>query len=353
MIPVAKPMLSGNELEEIKAVLESGILAQGETVARFEEEFARYADTDYGIAVNSGTSGLHTALAALGVGEGDEVITTPFSFIATATSVLMQRAKPVFCDIDPRTYNIDPERLEDAITERTKALIVVHLYGLTCDMEPIMEIANENGLKVIEDACQAHGAEYNGKRAGSLGDVGVFSFYPTKNMTTGEGGMITTSDLEVAEKTKMIRNHGQSERYVHPILGYNYRMTNLAAAIGLSQLNMIDQFNEKRQENARYYDELLNFESPFVPAGRKHVYHQYTIQVDDRDGFTKHLEKEGVGYGVHYPIPIHKQPLMKEYNGQNFPKAEEASKKVVSIPVHPGLTDEEREQVGRAVNGYV
>jgi len=353
MIPVAKPMLSGNEMEEIKAVLDSGILAQGETVAKFEEEFAKYVGTDYGIAVNSGTSGLHTALAAQGVKEGDEVITTPFSFIATATSILMQRAKPVFCDIDPRTYNIDPERIQEAITDRTKAIVVVHLYGLPCDMKPIMEIAESNGLKVIEDACQAHGAEYNGKKAGSLGDVGVFSFYPTKNMTTGEGGMITTSNPDIAEKARMIRNHGQSERYVHPILGYNYRMTNLAAAIGLSQLKMIDQFNEKRRENARYYDKNLNCDTPFVPAGRRHVYHQYTIQVDGRDRFLKHLEEVGVGYGVHYPISIHKQPLMKEYNGQSFPKAEEASKRVVSIPVHPALTDEERDQVARVVNEYV
>jgi perosamine synthetase len=319
MIPIAKPMLSGDELEEIKAVLESGVLTPGETVTRFKKKFAEYVGADHGIAANNGTSGLHAALAALGVKEGDEVVTTSFSFIATATSILMQRARPVFCDIDPKTFNIDPEKIEEAITEKTKAIIVVHLFGLTCDMKPIMEIAESNGLKVVEDACQAHGAEYQGKRAGYIGDVGVFSFYPTKNMTTGEGGVITTSDPEVAEGAQMIRNHGQSDRYVHPILGYNYRMTNLAAAIGLSQLKLIDQFNEKRRENARYYDENLNAEAPFVPAGRRHVYHQYTIQVNDRDGFTKHLEKEGVGYGVHYPVPIHKQLLMKEYNDRSFP----------------------------------
>ena len=176
MIPVAKPILSGEELDEIRAVLESGILAQGETVARFEDRFAEYVGTDYGVAVSNGTTGLHTALSALGVGEGDEVITTPFSFIATATSILMQRARPVFCDIDPETYNIDPDGIEDAITERTKAIIVVHLYGLPCDMNPIMEVAESNGLKVVEDACQAHGAEYHGQRAGSIGDAGVFSF---------------------------------------------------------------------------------------------------------------------------------------------------------------------------------
>ena len=353
MIPVAKPILSGDELDEIRAVLESGILAQGETVARFEDRFAEYVGTDYGVAVSNGTTGLHAALAALGVGEGDEVITTPFSFIATATSVLMQRARPVFCDIDPETYNIDPDGIKNAITERTKAIIVVHLYGLPCDMDPIMEIAEERDILVIEDACQAHGAEYHGRRAGSIGDAGVFSFYPTKNMTTGEGGMITTSDQKVAERARMIRNHGQSERYVHPVLGYNYRMTNLAAAIGLSQLRMIDHFNEKRRENARYYDENLNLKAPIVPDGCKHVYHQYTIQVEDRDAFTRHLEKEGVGYGVHYPVPIHRQPLMKEHFGQSFPRTEEASRRVVSIPVHPGLSIEEREQVVRAVNGYV
>ncbi|WP_316967662.1 DegT/DnrJ/EryC1/StrS family aminotransferase [Candidatus Methanocrinis natronophilus] len=328
-------------------------MAQGETVAQFEDRFAEYVGTDYGAAVSNGTTGLHAALAALGVGESDDVITTPFSFIATATSILMQGARPVFYDIDPETYNIDPDEIEDAITGRTKAIIVVHLYGLPCDMKPIMEIAEERDLLVIEDACQAHGAEYHGRRAGSIGDAGVFSFYPTKNMTTGEGGMITTSDQKVAERARMIRNHGQSERYVHPILGYNYRMTNLAAAIGLSQLKMIDHFNEKRRENARYYDENLNLDAPFVPDGYKHVYHQYTIQVDEREKFTRHLEEEGVGYGVHYPIPIHRQPLMREYNGQSFPRTEEASRRVVSIPVHPGLSIEEREQVVRALNGYV
>ncbi|MDF0591946.1 DegT/DnrJ/EryC1/StrS family aminotransferase [Methanotrichaceae archaeon Mx] len=322
-------------------------------MAQFEDRFAEYVGTDYGAAVSNGTTGLHAALAALGVGESDDVITTPFSFIATATSILMQGARPVFYDIDPETYNIDPDEIEDAITGRTKAIIVVHLYGLPCDMKPIMEIAEERDLLVIEDACQAHGAEYHGRRAGSIGDAGVFSFYPTKNMTTGEGGMITTSDQKVAERARMIRNHGQSERYVHPILGYNYRMTNLAAAIGLSQLKMIDHFNEKRRENARYYDENLNLDAPFVPDGYKHVYHQYTIQVDEREKFTRHLEEEGVGYGVHYPIPIHRQPLMREYNGQSFPRTEEASRRVVSIPVHPGLSIEEREQVVRALNGYV
>jgi len=352
MIPVAKPILSGEEIEGIRAVLDSGILAQGEAVAEFEEKFAEYVGASHGVATNSGTSALHTSLAALGVNEGDEVITTPFTFIATATSILMQRARPVFCDIDPETYNIDPDQIQEAITKRTKAIIAVHLYGLPCDMKPIMEIAQDNGLKVVEDACQAHGAEYQGKKVGSIGDVGVFSFYPTKNMTTGEGGMITTSDPQVAEKAGMIRNHGQSQRYVHEIMGYNYRMTNIAAAIGLSQLNMLDQFNAKRRENAGYYDKNLKVKTPFVPKGMKHVYHQYTIEVEGREEFLKHLERHGVGYGVHYPIPVHKQPLLRDYNDIALPNTENASMRVVSIPVHPGLAEEERELVVRTVNSY-
>ena len=352
MIPIAKPILSGKEIEGIRAVLDSGILAQGKAVAEFEEKFAEYVGTSHGVATNSGTSALHTALAALGVGEDDEVITTSFTFIATATSILMQRASPVFCDIDPQTYNIDPDLVQEAITKRTKAIIAVHLYGLPCDMKPIMDIAQDNGLKVVEDACQAHGAEYRGKKAGSFGDAGIFSFYPTKNMTTGEGGMVTTSDSQVAEKARMVRNHGQSQRYVHEIMGYNYRMTNIAAAIGLSQLKMLDQFNAKRRENAGYYDKSLFVKTPFVPEGMKHVYHQYTIEVEEREEFLKHLEKHGVGYGVHYPIPVHKQPLFRDYNEITLPNTEASSQRVVSLPVHPGLTKEERELIVRTVNSY-
>jgi len=352
MIPIAKPILSGKEIEGIRAVLDSGILAQGKAVAEFEEKFAEYVGASHGIATNSGTSALHTALATLGVSKGDEVITTSFTFIATATSILMQRASPVFCDIDPQTYNIDPDLVQEAITKRTKAIIAVHLYGLPCDMKPIMDIAQDNGLKVVEDACQAHGAEYRGKKAGSFGDAGIFSFYPTKNMTTGEGGMVTTSDSQVAEKARMVRNHGQSQRYVHEIMGYNYRMTNIAAAIGLSQLKMLDQFNAKRRENAGYYDKSLFVKTPFVPEGMKHVYHQYTIEVEEREEFLKHLEKHGVGYGVHYPIPVHKQPLFRDYNEITLPNTEASSQRVVSLPVHPGLTKEERELIVRTVNSY-
>ncbi len=352
MIPVAKPVLSGEEIEGIKAVLDSGILAQGDVVAKFEERFAGYVGASCGVATNSGTSALHAALAALGVGEGDEVITTPFTFIATATSILMQRARPVFCDIDPETYNMDPDLIAEAVTKRTKAIIPVHLYGLPCDMKPIMEIAQDYGLKVVEDACQAHGAECHGRKVGSIGEAGVFSFYPTKNMTTGEGGMITTSDPQLAERARMIRNHGQSQRYLHVMMGYNYRMTNIAATIGLSQLETLDRFNAKRRENAGYYDENLKVKTPFVPEGMKHVYHQYTIEVEGREEFLRHLESHGVGYGVYYPIPVHKQPLFKDYNDIALPNAEAAGERVASIPVHPGLAEDERDLVVQTVNGY-
>ena len=353
MIPISKPALDDTEVEAIKSVLDSGMLAQGKLVERFEESFAGYIGTKFAIATNSGTSALHTALASLGVKEGDEIITTTFSFIATASCILMQNAKPVFVDINQKTYNIEPHRIEQKITERTKAIIPVHLYGQPCDMGKIMEIAENHNVFVIEDAAQAHGAEYNGKKAGGFGDVGIFSFYPSKNMTTGEGGMITTNNEEIAEKARMIRNHGQTERYMHEIIGYNYRMTNIAAAIGIAQLKKLDGLNERRIRNAEYYNNKLEaVEMPFVAEGVKHVFHQYTIRVKNRERFLKHLEKNEVGYGIYYPIPIHKQPLFKEYNKIKLEIAEKASEEVVSIPVHPALSDEERKYIVEVINLY-
>ena len=353
MIPISKPALDDTEIEAIKSVLDSGMLAQGKLVERFEESFAGYIGTKFAIATNSGTSALHTALASLGVKEGDEIITTTFSFIATASCILMQNAKPVFVDINQKTYNIEPHRIEQKITERTKAIIPVHLYGQPCDMGKIMEIAENHNVFVIEDAAQAHGAEYKGKKAGGFGDVGIFSFYPSKNMTTGEGGMLTTNNEEIAEKARMIRNHGQTERYMHEIIGYNYRMTNIAAAIGIAQLKKLDGLNERRIRNAEYYNKKLEaVEMPFVAEGVKHVFHQYTIRVKNRERFLKHLEKNEVGYGIYYPIPIHKQPLFKEYNKIKLEIAEKASEEVVSIPVHPALSDEERKYIVEVINLY-
>lgn len=353
MIPISKPVLDDTEIEAIKSVLDSGMLAQGKFVERFEERFADYIGTKFAIATNSGTSALHTALASLGVKEGDEIITTTFSFIATASCILMQNAKPVFVDINQKTYNIEPHRIEQKITERTKAIIPVHLYGQPCDMGKIMEIAENHNVFVIEDAAQAHGAEYNGKKAGGLGDVGIFSFYPSKNMTTGEGGMITTNSKEIAEKAGVIRNHGQKTLYLHEMLGFNYRMTNIAAAIGIAQLKKLDSLNERRIRNAEYYNKKLEaVEMPFVAEGVKHVFHQYTIRVKNRERFLKHLEKNEVGYGIYYPIPIHKQPLFGEYNKIKLENAEKASEAVVSIPVHPALSDEELKYIVEVINLY-
>jgi len=350
MIPISKPEIGKEEIAAVTGVLESGMLAQGEVVEEFEDKFAAYIGTDYAIATNSGTSALHTALAAQGIKEGDEVITTAFSFFATASCVLMQNATPVFVDIDPKTYNIDPALIEAKISDRTKAIIPVHLYGQPCEMRDIMDIAKANNLAVIEDAAQAHGAEYKAKKVGAIGDIGVFSFYSTKNIITGEGGMITTDNEEIAERARLIRNHGQSRRYFHDCLGYNYRMTNIAAAIGLVQLKKIDTLSLRRMSNARYYGEQLNVKKPFVSPNVKHVFHQYTIRVKDRDKFQAHLERKGVGYGIYYPVPLPSQPLFD--SNELFEVAELASKEVISIPVNPSLKRVDVEKVVKVVNGY-
>ena len=350
MIPISKPEIGKEEIAAVTRVLESGMLAQGEVVEEFEDKFAAYIGTDYAIATNSGTSALHTALAAQGIKEGDEVITTAFSFFATASCVLMQNATPVFVDIDPKTYNIDPALIEAKISDRTKAIIPVHLYGQPCEMREIMDIAKANNLAVIEDAAQAHGAEYKAKKVGAIGDIGVFSFYSTKNIITGEGGMITTDNEEIAERARLIRNHGQSRRYFHDCLGYNYRMTNIAAAIGLVQLKKIDTLSLRRMSNARYYGEQLNVKKPFVSPNVKHVFHQYTIRVKDRDKFQAHLERNGVGYGIYYPVPLPSQPLFD--SNELFEVAELASKEVISIPVNPSLKRVDVEKVVKVVNGY-
>ncbi len=340
------------EIDAIKRVIENGFLGLGKEVKKFEEEFSSYISTKFGVATNNGTSALHTALASLGIKEGDEVITTTLSFIATATCILMQNAKPVFCDIDPKTYNVDPDQVKEEINEKTKAIIVVHLFGQPCEMKPILEIAEERGIPVIEDACQAHGAEYHRRKVGSLGNIGCFSFYPTKNMTTGEGGMLTTDNEKLAEKARMFINHGQKGRYKHESLGYNYRMTNISAALGRTQLKKLDNFNKKRIENANFYNEKLEgVEKPYVADHVKHIYHQYAIRVRNRDRFVKHLEKNGVGYGIYYPTPIHKQPLFKK-QGFSLPNAEEVSRDIISIPVHHLLNKDELREVVEVVNSY-
>lgn len=352
MIPIANPIIEDDEIQEVVKVLKSGFIAQGPKVAEFEEKFADYVGTKYAVAVSSGTTALHLALLAAGVGEGDEVITTPFSFAATGNSVLYTGAKPIFVDIDPLTYNINPEKISEAITSKTKAILPVHLYGQPADMDMISEIASENGLFVIEDAAQAHGATYNGKMVGALGDMACFSFYPTKNMTTSEGGIVTTDNKELADKIRILRAHGEKERYKHSVLGYNFRMTDICAAIGLVQLTKLDKFNQKRIENAAYLSEHINeiegIKAPYIMEGVQHVFHQYTIRVEkgSRDEWMKFINENGVGTGIHYPIPIYKQELYQNLGfDDNCPEAEKAANEVLSLPVHPRLEAEDLEKI--------
>ena len=356
MIPIAKPLIGDEEKKAVLEVLDSGILAQGPRVGAFEQAFAAMVGVKHAIATTSGTTALHTALLAHGIGPGDEVITTPFTFIASANSVLYTGARPVFVDIDPRTFNIDPALIEAAITPRTKAIMPVHLFGLSCDMDPILAIAGSHNLAIIEDACQSHGAAYKGKVVGSFG-TGTFSLYPTKNMTSAEGGMITTSDDELAENCRVIRQHGMRRRYYHDELGFNFRMTDIHAAIGLAQLGKLARFNAARQANAAYLSEhLKHVTPPYIPAGCTHVYHQYTVRVPDgkRDALQAHLTTKGVGTGVYYPVPVHQQTFYTQelcYD-QSLPFAEKAAQEVLSLPVHPALTQADLETIVEAVNGF-
>ncbi len=357
MINMAKPLIGDEEKRAVLEVLDSGILAQGPRVKAFEEAFAGMCGTKYAIATTSGTTALHVAVLAHKIGEGDEVITSPFTFIASANSILYAGARPVFVDIDPKTFNIDPSKIEAAITPRTKAIMPVHLFGLCSDMDAIMEIAKRHNLAVIEDACQSHGATYKGKKAGSFG-TGTFSLYPTKNMTSGEGGMITTQDQAYADECKVIRQHGMRVRYYHDELGFNFRMTDVLAAIGLEQLKKLDGFNTKRIANARFLSQhLKGVQTPYVPAECEHVYHQYTIRVSGgkRDALREHLKSCGVGSEVYYPVPVHQQSFyVKElgYSG-SFPEAEKAAQEVLSLPVHPALTQADLETIVNSVNSFM
>ena len=358
MINIAAPQIGNDELEAVRKVLESGMLAQGPKVEEFEKGFANYIGTKYAVAVNSGTAALHIALLASGIGPGDEVITTPFSFIASSNAVLFCGAKPVFVDINDKTFNINPHLIEQRITPKTKALIVVHLYGQPCDMDAILKICKKHNLILVEDACQAHGAEYKGQKVGSFG-IGCFSFYPTKNMTTGEGGIITTSDEEIARQTRMLRAHGQSQRYIHDILGYNFRMTDIAAAIGICQLRNLDKANSQRIQNAAYLSEgvsrIKGLIPPYIAPDRNHVFHQYTIKVTSdfkcsRDELQQRLSKSSIGSAVHYPIPLHKQPLYVNLGYKDsLPIAESMAKQVLSLPVHPRLSPEDLKTIVKAL----
>lgn len=357
MINMAKPQIGAEEKQAVLEVLDSGIIAQGPRVKAFEEAFAAMCGVKYAIATTSGTTALHVALLAHGIEEGDEVITSPFTFIASANSVLYVGARPVFVDIDPATFNIDPKLIEAAITPHTKAILPIHLYGLSCDMEAIMAIARKHRLVVIEDACQSHGAEYKGNKVGSFG-TGTFSLYPTKNITSGEGGMITTGNEAIAEKSRVIRQHGMRRRYYHDELGFNFRMTDIHAAIGLAQLQKLDRFNQARQSNAHYLSShLKGVTVPAVPAECTHVYHQYTIRVPDgkREALRTHLQENGVGSEVYYPVPVHQQSFYVSDLGYHvsLPESERAAMEVLSLPIHPGLTQADLETIVAAVNEFM
>lgn len=354
MIPIAKPLIGEEEEKAVLEVLRSGQLAEGSRVRAFEAAFAGYTGTRHAIAVNSGTAALIVALQAHGVGAGDEVITTPFSFIATATSIIACGAKPVFVDIDPFDLNLDPGQVEAAITDATKAIMPVHLYGHPARMTEIAQLAEDHGLALVEDAAQAHGAEHAGQRVGSFG-TGCFSFYPTKNMTTGEGGIITTNDDEVARLARIIRNHGQEVRYRSDYFGLNWRMTDLAAAIGGVQMHHIERWNEARIANAtRLAAGITSVQTPKVREGDRHVFHQFTVRVGgDRDAIQKALLDAGVGSAIHYPMVIHQQPIMIQMGfdeGVSTPVAEAAAASVLSLPVHPSLSEEDLERIITVVN---
>ena len=357
MIYMAKPQIGDEEKQAVMEVLDSGMLAQGPRVKAFEEGFAKMCGVEYAVATSSGTTALHLAMLAHGLSNGDEVITSAFTFIASANSVLYAGAKPIFVDIDPRTFNLDVSQIEAAITPRTKAILPVHLYGLACDMDPIMNIAEKHNLVVIEDACQSHGAMYKGKKVGSFG-TGTFSLYPTKNMTSGEGGMITTNDPVIDEKSRVIRQHGMRVRYYHDELGYNFRMTDVHAAIGLAQLNKLDKFNTQRQANAKFMSEnLKGVVTPYIPDEQTHVFHQYTIRVPDgkRDALRTHLQENGVGSEVYYPVPIHQQTFYVNDLGykDNLPETEKAALEVLSLPVHAGLNSSDLETIVAEVNEFM
>lgn len=339
----------------IKGVLNSCQFTLGDEVAAFEQEFSRYCQSEWGVGVNTGTSALHLALLAAGVGSGDEVITVPFTFVATVSAIDYTGAKPVLVDIKPDTLTMDPVAFEAAITPKTKAVIPVHLYGLPADMDPIVEIARRHNLVVIEDAAQAHGAELNGRRVGSLGDMACFSFYPGKNLGAyGEGGMVVTQNAEWARKVRMLRDWGAQKKYHHEIKGYNFRMEGLQGAVLRVKLKHLERWTEDRRSLARQYDEVLQEAGVVrqsVPQGRRHVYHVYAVRSADRGRWQEQLSAQGIQTGIHYPTPVHLLPAFADlgYQVGAFPHSEKAAQEVLSLPMFPELSPIQCETVAQAV----
>jgi perosamine synthetase len=372
MIPFTKPIIEDEEIQAVKKVLESGMLAEGKVAHEFEKEFSEYIGTKYATVTTNGTTALTTALEAMGIQPGDEVITSPFTFIASANSIAILGGVPVFVDIKPDSYNIDPNLIEAAITKRTRAIMPVHIFGMPCDMKHIMEIAENHDLLVIEDACQAHGASINGKRVGSIGHVGCFSFYATKNILTGEGGMITTDDEEIYNKMLMIKNHGRGKEggYSHYQIGYNNRMMDIVAAIGVAQMKRVPEVIDKRRQNAKelnkFFSDFDSIKPQVEDPGFESGYHLYVPRLYSdkltRDGMVSRLRAEGVGARAVYALPCHKQNTYlniekwrwakyvdyPDYSKVSLPISEDVGARHFDIPVHPSLTNDDKQTIQEA-----
>ena len=357
MIPIAKPLLGKEEQDAVREVLKSGRLVMGEKVHEFEEVFAKYCGVKYAIATSSGTTALHLSLLAHGIGPGDEVVTTPYSFIATANCIQYVGAKPVFVDIELDTFTIDASKIGQKLTKRTKAILPVHIFGHPANMENIVKIGKKNKLIVIEDAAQAHGAVIKGRKVGTFG-TGCFSFYPTKNITTGEGGMVTTNDAKIADRIRLLRNHGMHKRYSYETVGYNFRMTDISAAIGIVQLTKLDRWNKIRIANANYLTQKLKNLAicPVVRPNVTHVFHQYTVRIPQiRDRLRDGLSKKGIDTGIYYHQPIHREKTYKflGHKSGDFPFAEKASREVLSLPIHPSLTKKDLNLIVSAITNIM
>ena len=348
-------------IDVLDQVMSSSRFILGDNVKKLEEYVAKMSNVSYGIGCGNGSDAIHISLEALGIGPGDEVITTPFTFFATAGSIVRAGAKPVFVDIDPETFNIDPEKIEEAITEKTKAIIPVHLYGQMAEMEKISNIAKKYNLIVVEDAAQAIGATRNGKAVGELGDVATYSFFPTKNLGAfGDGGMIVTNNEKVAERARIIRVHGSKPKYYHYVLGYNSRLDEVQAAILNVKIRYLERWTKLRREKAAYYDKLLNdklgeiITTPVTKDGNYHVFHQYTIRVKRRNELQQYLKEQGISTMVYYPLPLHLQPVFKElgYEAGDMPHAEKAAKEVLSLPMFPELKTEQQEYVVKKIEEF-
>lgn len=359
MVDLNKEFLEiGHEINgAINRVMASGSFILGDETTRFEEEFSRYVSTDHAVGVNSGSDALYLGLKALGVGKGDEVITVSHTFISTVDAIVRNGARPIFVDIDPDTYCMDASAVRERITKKTKAILPVHLYGHAVDMSLLLELSEEHGLHIIEDACQAHGGEYKGKKLGSIGSIGSFSFYPTKNLGAyGDCGMITTNDKEIAEKLRMLRNYGQPKKYYHDFIGVNSRLDEIQAAILSAKLKHLDDWNEKRRSLAKTYGKLLSGVGVTLPVERdyaKHVYYVYVIRCKERDGLQLHLREKGIHTLIHYPVPVHMQRAYKNFRNQaSLPQTVKICGEILSLPMNPWMNDEDVEQVCSLVSDF-